>query len=74
MCIPALGLYMPLHLPYLVLFALLNLYLHCGYAIPTLEWLLPKLYINTSVWHNKYATFHLGSGPPPPRAVYLASH
>ena len=43
-----------MHGPFLASFALLNLYLHCGYSIPVLEWALPKLYINTSEWHNKH--------------------
>ena len=51
---PALGLYAPVHGPFLASFAALNLYLHCGYAIPLLEWALPRLWVNTSVWHNKH--------------------
>ena len=53
-CVPELffkgfmGLYLPVHLPFLGFFSLLNLYLHCGYSVPFLEWLLPKLWINTS--------------------------
>ena len=54
MVVPALGLYLPLHLMSLVPFGLLNLYLHCGYAIPMLERALPRLWVNTSVWHNKH--------------------
>lgn len=54
MCIPQLALYGPLHAPFLGFFGALNLYLHCGYSIPALEWLLPKLLINTSVHHNKH--------------------
>eukprot|EP00035_Acanthoeca_spectabilis_P001218 m.78599 g.78599 ORF g.78599 m.78599 type:complete len:300 (-) comp10723_c0_seq1:722-1621(-) len=54
MCFPECGLYFPMHLPFLLLFGLLNLYLHCGYAVPALEATLPKLLINTSVWHNKH--------------------
>ena len=59
-CLPELffkgfmGLYLPIHVPFLAFFSLLNLYLHCGYSIPLLEWVLPKLWINTSKWHNKH--------------------
>ena len=35
-------------------FTALNLYLHCGYSVSFLEWLLPKFWINTSKWHNKH--------------------
>ena len=41
-----------MHLPFIAVFYYLNLYLHCGYYIPFLEWLLPKFWINTSDWHN----------------------
>ena len=51
---PTLGLYAPIHLPFLAFFAFLNLYLHCGYAIPALEFVFSNCYINTSVWHNKH--------------------
>lgn len=51
---PMLTLYMPLHIPFLTAWGCLNFYLHCGYRIPLLEWLFPKFYINTSVWHNKH--------------------
>jgi lathosterol oxidase len=54
MCFPWVSLYGPLHGPFLGFFTLLNLYLHCGYSIPFLEWLFPKFYINTSVHHNKH--------------------
>ena len=48
------GLYLPYHLPFLISFSLLNLYLHCGYRISVLEWVLPRLFVNTSEWHNKH--------------------
>ena len=33
-------------------FAILNLYLHCGYTFDWVEWLLPRLLFNTSDFHN----------------------
>jgi sterol desaturase/sphingolipid hydroxylase (fatty acid hydroxylase superfamily) len=54
MCFPLAGLYFPMHMPFLLAFGLLNLYLHCGYAVPVLERWLPRVYINTSAWHNKH--------------------
>ena len=33
-------------------FALLNLYLHCGFTFDIVEYLLPRLLLNTSDYHN----------------------
>jgi sterol desaturase/sphingolipid hydroxylase (fatty acid hydroxylase superfamily) len=49
---PAVGLYMPIHWPVLLFYFLLNHYLHCGYVLPLLEWILSPLMIMTSEWHN----------------------
>ena len=54
MCVPGINLYAPLHLPFIVWFYSLNLYLHCGYTIPLLEKVLGFFLVNTSVWHNKH--------------------
>ena len=34
------------------LFFVLNIYLHCGYTFEMIENILPKLFINTSKFHN----------------------
>ena len=63
MCVPQLDLYLPLHLPFILSFYCLNLYLHCGYSIPAFERILGLFYINTSEWHNKhheYRSSHFG--------------
>ena len=44
--------YLPLQLGLILLFGLLNIYLHCGYSLYLVEVTLPYLYINTSVHHN----------------------
>lgn len=36
-CFPVVGLYMPLHWPFIAFYMLLNYYLHCGYTIEILE-------------------------------------
>jgi lathosterol oxidase len=35
-------------------FVLLNFYLHCGVALRLLEATLPRLYVNTSAFHNRH--------------------
>jgi lathosterol oxidase len=35
-------------------FVLLNFYLHCGVAQPVLEATLPRLFVNTSAFHNRH--------------------
>ena len=49
---PSLGLYLPVHWPVLVFYGLLNHYLHCGYVVPIVEWVLSPFMIMTSAWHN----------------------
>lgn len=50
--IPVLNLWGPVHLSSLVLLAIMNLYLHCGYAVGWLEKALPRFLFNTSRFHN----------------------
>ena len=54
MCCSSISLYLPYHAPFLAFFALLNLYLHCGYTVPLLERCLTPLYLNSSAWHNRH--------------------
>jgi sterol desaturase/sphingolipid hydroxylase (fatty acid hydroxylase superfamily) len=51
-CIPQVNLYAPMHLPFIAFFYYLNLYMHCGYRIPALEWVLSLFLIDTSDYHN----------------------
>ncbi|MCC6523199.1 MAG: sterol desaturase family protein [Polyangiaceae bacterium] len=44
----------PLYFPLVVAFIALNLYLHCGVSVRALEAILPKLLLNTSVFHNRH--------------------
>lgn len=46
--------YGPLYLTLVGLFILLNFYLHCGIASRVLEATLPRLFINTSAFHNRH--------------------
>jgi lathosterol oxidase len=46
--------YGPLYLTLVVLFILLNFYLHCGIGSKVLESTLPRLFINTSAFHNRH--------------------
>jgi hypothetical protein len=46
------GLYAPIHAPFLGFYILLNHYLHCGYYIESVEHFLHKFYIMSSAWHN----------------------
>lgn len=59
MCIPQINLWAPMHLPFIMAFYSLNLYLHCGYSIPLLEKVLGACYINTSEWHNKHHEYRM---------------
>ena len=47
-----LNLWGPVHVSSLVLLAVMNLYLHCGYAVSWLESSLPWCLLNTSRFHN----------------------
>ena len=51
-CVPQLGLYAPLHTPFLFFYLFLNFYLHCGYVIDPVERIFAPLGIMTSAWHN----------------------
>lgn len=49
---PFIGVYMPLHLPFMAFYFFLNHYLHCGYVIDVLETVMSPFYIISSGWHN----------------------
>lgn len=54
-CLPQADLikfYFPLHSVIIIGFTVLNLYLHAGYTFSFIEVTLPKLFINTSGYHN----------------------
>lgn len=51
-CFPVAKHFAPLYFTAIVGFVLLNLYLHSGVTFQLLEKNLPKLYLNTSAWHN----------------------
>lgn len=51
-CFPVAKHFAPLYFTAIVGFVLLNLYLHCGVTFNILEKWLPRLYLNTSAWHN----------------------
>jgi sterol desaturase/sphingolipid hydroxylase (fatty acid hydroxylase superfamily) len=60
---PAARHFAPLYFPLVVVFILFNLYLHCGFPVRILEATLPRLYINTAVFHNVHhanAEAHFG--------------
>lgn len=42
----------PLYFTAIGSFVVLNLYLHCGVTFRWAEWLLPRLLLNSSAWHN----------------------
>eukprot|EP00931_Biecheleriopsis_adriatica_P012587 TRINITY_DN11376_c0_g1_i2.p1 TRINITY_DN11376_c0_g1~~TRINITY_DN11376_c0_g1_i2.p1 ORF type:complete len:293 (+),score=35.02 TRINITY_DN11376_c0_g1_i2:73-951(+) len=44
--------WIPMFVPSIFAFYLLNAYLHCGYTIGWVETILPRLFINTSAFHN----------------------
>jgi sterol desaturase/sphingolipid hydroxylase (fatty acid hydroxylase superfamily) len=46
--------YAPVYFALVGGFVLLNLYLHCGVALPVIEAVLPRLYVNTSAFHNRH--------------------
>ena len=55
--------YGPVYFTLIVAFVLLNFYLHCGVIARPLEALLPPLFVNTSVFHNRHhadAEVHFG--------------
>jgi lathosterol oxidase len=53
-CIPAAIHYGPLYFGLVTAFVLLNFYLHCGVALRPLEAVLPRLFVNTSAFHNQH--------------------
>lgn len=55
--------YGPVYFTLIITFVLLNYYLHCGVVAPLLEAILPRLFVNTSVFHNRHhanAEVHFG--------------
>ena len=52
--LPRFAVYGPLHMPTLAGFALLNLYLHCGYSVRWLDRLLRAAMLDTSALHNRH--------------------
>ncbi len=46
--------YAPLYFALVGSFVLLNFYLHCGVTSRLLELLLPRLFVNTSAFHNRH--------------------
>lgn len=46
--------YGPLYFALVGGFVLLNLYLHCGVSVRLFEGTLPRLFLNTSVFHNRH--------------------
>jgi lathosterol oxidase len=46
--------YAPVYFGLVIGFVLLNFYLHCGVAWSLLERVLPRVYLNTSVFHNRH--------------------
>lgn len=58
----------PLYFPVIAGFVLLNFYLHCGVTLRWVEAILPKVFLNTSAFHNVHharANTHFGE------ALYL---
>lgn len=61
--IPAATHWGPLYFPLIIGFVGLNFYLHCGVTLPWVEAILPKIYLNTSAFHNVHharANTHFG--------------
>lgn len=52
LCHPAATHFGPLYFGLIGSFVVLNFYLHCGVTFRAMEWLLPKLLLNSSAWHN----------------------
>lgn len=53
----------PLYFPLIIGFVLLNYYLHCGVTLSFVEATLPKIFLNTSAFHNVHharANTHFG--------------
>jgi lathosterol oxidase len=46
--------YAPVYFSLVVGFVLLNFYLHCGVTAAAIEATLPRLRLNTSVFHNRH--------------------
>lgn len=44
----------PLYYGLVAAFVLLNFYLHCGISLPLLEGTLPRVFLNTSAFHNRH--------------------
>ncbi|HLP20386.1 MAG TPA: sterol desaturase family protein [Chitinophagales bacterium] len=51
-CLPEAKHFAPLYFTAIVSFVFLNLYLHCGVTFGWLEKLLPRMWLNSSAWHN----------------------
>ncbi|MFO0756784.1 MAG: sterol desaturase family protein [Byssovorax sp.] len=63
LCIPEATHWAPLYFALVIGFVHLNFYLHSGVTIGLVERLLPKLYVNTSLFHNVHharANTHFG--------------
>ena len=54
LCIPAATHYGPLYFGLVTAFVLLNFYLHCGVTLRFVEAILPRLFVNTSAFHNQH--------------------
>lgn len=63
LCIPEATHWAPLYFGLVIAFVNLNFYLHCGVRIGLLERVLPRIFINTSAFHNvhhSHASVHFG--------------
>jgi len=52
--IAVIKLYAPFNFACMIFMSTLNLYYHAGYTIDFLEKTLPKLFINTALFHNRH--------------------
>eukprot|EP00958_Prasinococcus_capsulatus_P012011 scaffold1194_cov369-Prasinococcus_capsulatus_cf.AAC.25 len=50
--VDGLGIYAPFHFPFLGMWGVLNMYLHCGVYVEWVENILPLFFVNTSAFHN----------------------
>jgi lathosterol oxidase len=53
-CFPAATHYGPLYFGLVTTFVVLNFYLHCGVVARPLEAVLPRIFVNTSAFHNQH--------------------
>jgi lathosterol oxidase len=53
-CIPAATHYGPLYFGLVTSFVVLNFYLHCGVTLRPIEAVLPRIFVNTSAFHNQH--------------------